>query len=162
VVTPVGRPEVIVSTPCATLAIVPLFLIGCAAAPERANQEVVVNDDAAVIYTGTFTPIDYAAAGTLRIEVDDDDSARVLFLDDFAIGNGPALVVGLSTRDVEGMTSGNAWPADTVELGDLAGASGAQAYPVPAGVDVEAFRSVVVWCDEFAVAFGAASFGRDG
>jgi hypothetical protein len=43
-----------------------------------------------------------------------------------------------------------------VELGRLKGNRGDQAYPLPAGVDPAAYRSVSIWCKRFAVSFGAA------
>lgn len=43
-----------------------------------------------------------------------------------------------------------------VELGKLKGNLGNQNYTVPAGTDLSQFRSAVLWCQRFSVAFGAA------
>lgn len=141
----------------AAITLVPFALTFACAAPERASQPVTVNDDAAVVLIGGFEPISHEVSGAVRIEVDAE--TRVLFSDDFSILNGPALIVGLSHQPVETMTNANAWPDDTVDLGPLVGAAGAQEYVVSSDVDVGEFSSVVVWCEAFSVAFGAASFG---
>ena len=136
-----------------------VMLSACGAAPDEAKQVVDVNNDAAVVYTGAFTSLNHETSGGLRIELDETGD-RVIFLDDFAVLNGPALVVGLSRQPTAGMNDGNAWPDDTVDLGDLAGARGAQEYDIPEGTDVDAFSSVVIWCEDFFVAFGAGSFAK--
>jgi len=43
-----------------------------------------------------------------------------------------------------------------VNLGRLKGNQGDQNYPLPADVDLGRFASVVIWCDRFDSAFGAA------
>jgi hypothetical protein len=135
-----------------------LASIACGTAESVASGEVVLNESALRVFEGTFTSLVHPTEGTLRIEVDTDENARAIFLGDFMTDNGPALVVGLSTTRAEEMTNGNAWPIGAISLGSLKGASGAQAYEIPAGTDLDTFRSVVVWCEDFSVAFGAASY----
>lgn len=130
----------------------------CGAAPDVSEQEVVLDENAARVLTGDFISLVHETTGTLRLEIDDDGHARVIFLDDFATDNGPALVVGLTATPASEMNNGNAWPEGTVDLGPLVGATGAQFYDVPHGTDVDVFESVVVWCAEFSVAFGAAPY----
>ena len=43
-----------------------------------------------------------------------------------------------------------------VDLGGLKGNIGDQNYEIPADVDLSQYQSVVIWCDRFNVAFGAA------
>jgi hypothetical protein len=43
-----------------------------------------------------------------------------------------------------------------VDLGDLKGNIGAQNYAIPRAVRLAGYRSVVVWCKRFGVAFAAA------
>jgi hypothetical protein len=43
-----------------------------------------------------------------------------------------------------------------VILEPLKGNLGSQNYAIPAGIDVARYRSAVVWCNRFSVAFGAA------
>ena len=43
------------------------------------------------------------------------------------------------------------------DLGKLKSRFGDQNYPVPEGVDIAAYGSVVVWCDTFKVQFAVAA-----
>jgi hypothetical protein len=45
---------------------------------------------------------------------------------------------------------------DFVDLGRLKGNIGDQNYEVPAGTDLEKYRTAVIWCRRFTVAFAAA------
>jgi hypothetical protein len=49
-----------------------------------------------------------------------------------------------------------AFDDDYLNLGRLKGNQGDQNHELPADVDLARFRSVVVWCDRFDSAFGAA------
>lgn len=43
-----------------------------------------------------------------------------------------------------------------LRLGTLKGDKGSANYAVPAGTDLGQYKSVVIWCKRFSVAFGAA------
>jgi len=43
-----------------------------------------------------------------------------------------------------------------VDLGRLRAFKGSQKYPVPAGVDLAKFPSVVIWCQQFSVLISPA------
>ncbi|MGB7250098.1 MAG: DM13 domain-containing protein, partial [Phormidesmis sp.] len=45
-----------------------------------------------------------------------------------------------------------------VNLGRLEKTDGAQRYAIPADVDIEALKSAVIWCRQFDVTFGYATF----
>ena len=45
---------------------------------------------------------------------------------------------------------------DFIDLGDLKGNIGPQNYEIPEGVDLSRYKTVVIWCVRFGVAFGAA------
>lgn len=47
-----------------------------------------------------------------------------------------------------------------LDLGDLKGNSGSASYPVPPGTDLTGLTSVSIWCERFAVSFGAADLTR--
>jgi hypothetical protein len=70
-------------------------------------------------------------------------------LEDFAVRNGPDLYVYLSP-------SARGRVKHAVVLGRLKADRGDQNYRVPAGVDVESARSVVIWCKQFGVLFATA------
>ena len=45
---------------------------------------------------------------------------------------------------------------DFIDLGDLKGNIGPQNYEIPEDVDLSRYKTVVIWCVRFGVAFGAA------
>lgn len=44
-----------------------------------------------------------------------------------------------------------------IKLGDLKKFSGNFSYKIPAGTNLKAYKSVVIWCDQVATAFAAAN-----
>ena len=44
-----------------------------------------------------------------------------------------------------------------LELGDLRSTDGNQNYAIPVDADITGLTSVVIWCDQFTVAFGTAA-----
>jgi len=93
-----------------------------------------------------------------------DLAAQVIRLsDDFAIPPGPDLYVALSgahdlTLDYLSF-SAQVSNAPYLSLGKLQKQIGAQEYPLPAGTDLSPYKTVVVWCQAFSVAFAAAPIG---
>ena len=100
--------------------------------------------------SGTFKGADdfHFGRGTARIIVAGDGSA-VLRLEDFAVRNGPDLFVYLSPNRT-------GYSAAAIELGRLKADKGSFNYSIPAGTDLATFRSVVIWCKQFAVQFAVA------
>ncbi|HEX2257930.1 MAG TPA: DM13 domain-containing protein [Afifellaceae bacterium] len=82
--------------------------------------------------------------------------ASAVFLEeDFAVGPGPKYHVDLVPRagvrrsdDVKGSMY--------VDLGRLRAFQGSQRYPVPDGVDLTRYPSVVIWCEAFSVLISPA------
>ena len=103
--------------------------------------------------TGSFVSREHETVGTARV-VQLPDGQVVVRLEGFETSNGPALYVYLSRNPAEGTEA--AFDDDSVDLGALKGNVGDQNYVVPAGVDATAYTSVVIWCDRFDAAFGAA------
>lgn len=102
---------------------------------------------------GTFVSRDHGTSGRVRI-LDVGGGARVLRIEDLDTSNGPDLYVYLSTNAAAGEE--DRFDDDYLDLGRLHGNLGDQNYDIPTGVDLSRFRSVVVWCDRFDSAFGAA------
>jgi hypothetical protein len=100
--------------------------------------------------SGSFTGADefHFGRGTAHL-VQTAAGGYVVRLEDFAVRNGPDLYVYLSPS-ADGYVDG------AVELGRLKADTGNQNYDVPAGVDPETARSVVIWCRQFAVLFATA------
>src|SRR3989475_7478080 len=83
------------------------------------------------------------------------DGHRVLRLTQFATSNGPDVRVYLvAAGDVQSEDA--AKQAGLVDLGALKGNIGDQNYDVPAGLDLNRYRAVSIWCRRFSVNFGAA------
>lgn len=118
-------------------------------------ERPVVDEDARVVAVGAFTPREHTGRGGVRVEEPADGARRMLFMDDFETDDGPALVVVLSPLPAAELTGENAL-ADAVVVGDLVARRGAQAYALPAAMDVGGFRSVHVWCRSFDVLFAAS------
>ena len=103
--------------------------------------------------TGSFVSREHETVGTARV-VQLPDGQVIVRLEGFETSNGPALYVYLSQNPADGTEA--AFDDEFVDLGALKGNVGDQNYVVPAGVDAVAFTSVVIWCDRFDAAFGAA------
>lgn len=84
------------------------------------------------------------------------DSTRFLRLQNFSVDNGPDLFVYLVPIDPVPSTSSNAEIAGYYSLGRLKGNIGDQNYEIPADVDLSQYKSIVIWCQAFAVPFAAA------
>jgi len=101
------------------------------------------------IHANPSDPIHYGKGGVSVYE-------NVVFLhEDFEVGPGPAfhvvLVPSADIRDA-GQVTGTMF----VDLGALRAFKGSQKYPIPAGVDLTKFPSVVIWCEQFSVLISPA------
>ena len=105
------------------------------------------------LVAGSFHSVAHETRGTATVlEV---DGKRLLRLTDFATSNGPDVRVYLiaagDASDNETVTR-----AGFVELGKLKGNQGDQNYDVPAGLDLNQYRAVTIWCARFGVNFATA------
>lgn len=122
------------------------------------DEPVATPDPAPVVLaTGSFVSQEHATSGTTSIILN-PDGTRVLTLENLDTSNGPDVHVWLSAADaVEGtdgwfLAGGEAY----LDLGPLKGNQGNQVYEIPLDADLSAYRSVSLWCVQFAVGFGAA------
>ena len=110
-----------------------------------------------VIREGTFVSQEHETAGVARL-VRNGDGTHQLELVGLDTSDGPDLRVWLTDQQVT--TGPTGWKVFDdgahVELGRLKGNRGNQVYPIPAGVQLDDYRSISVWCKRFAVSFGAA------
>ena len=105
-----------------------------------------------VLKTGKFTPLNNEVASGSVALVRLADGRRVLRLLNTSIGPGPALRVYL----VRGPVDGNEDVRSFKDLGGLKAHRGNHSYPVPSSVNTDRYATVVIWCEDFSVAFGAA------
>ena len=104
--------------------------------------------------SGGFSSRAHHTSGTARVGTT-ADGATVVFIENLDTDNGPDVKVYLSPA---GPDSGDL-VAGGLRLGDLKGNKGNQSYAVPAGTDMAKYKSVVIWCERFSVAFGVAPLG---
>ena len=111
------------------------------------------------LLTGGFASLDHTTAGGVRV-LALVDGRRFVRLEGFETENGPDLFVYLSANPAGGPEG--AFDDDYASLGRLQGNIGDQNYELPAGVDPTRYASVVIWCDRFDSAFGAADLTMPG
>ena len=105
---------------------------------------------AAVVARGAFVSIGgEPAAGNVTL-VALPNGSRFLRFTKSAIGPGPALHIYLVAGNVNASSDVKVFK----DLGRLKATTGSQSYAIPRGLDTRRFRTVVVWCAEFKVAFG--------
>jgi len=129
--------------------------------PPPAAEQLSEADRSSLVATGAFIhadPSDPVHWGRGKVSVFE----KTVFLEqDFEVGPGPKyhvyLVPKASVRanaDVKG--------AQFVDLGRLRAFQGSQRYPVPAGVDLRQYPSVVIWCEAFGVLISPADLKPGG
>lgn len=96
------------------------------------------------VSTGSLRGIDHRASGQAAVYRLADGTAFVR-LEDIDVQNGPDYVLYLVPGDDRRA------PGAGVNLGGLKGNQGTQNYLVPAGIDVDAPHTVLIWCRAFAV-----------
>ena len=75
---------------------------------------------------------------------------------DFEVGPGPKFHVYL-VPEKNVIPSTNVARTMFVDLGRLKAFKGSQNYPIPAGVDLAKYESVVIWCEQFGVLISPAA-----
>lgn len=123
--------------------------------PPPAAEQLTEADRTPLVASGTFihaNPSDPIHYGKGKVSV----YQRTVFLEpDFEVGPGPAFHVYLVPK-------ANVRSADDVanemyvDLGGLRSFKGSQRYPIPAGVDLAKYPSVVIWCERFGVLISPA------
>jgi hypothetical protein len=113
--------------------------------------------DVAPVATGQFRDADssHRGSGTATI-YELEEGSRILRFEDFEVTNGPDLHVYLVPAD---NTADEVSVEGYVDLGELKGNIGDQNYEIPPDTDISEFKSVVIWCEPFAVVFSVASLG---
>jgi hypothetical protein len=100
---------------------------------------------ATLVKEGTLMGVGHSVSGTVKIY--DDAGRKVVTLDPFSSQNGPDLKVYLSTDQ-------NA--SQYINLGPLKSTTGKQSYEITGMPNLEEYKFVLVWCQEFSVLFGKA------
>jgi hypothetical protein len=121
------------------------------AGPVKENDSEPIPKVNVALARGPFEVADEGSASGTATLIKKASGERVLTLTDFEVANGPDLRVYLVPGD--GKDTG-----DKIDLGGLKGNIGNQQYEVPADADTPAkYRTVVIWCRSFSVAFARAT-----
>jgi hypothetical protein len=131
------------------------FLFPFVFPPPPAAEQLSDTDRSAQVASGTFihaNPSDPIHWGRGNVTVYE----RTVFLEpDFEVGPGPKyhvyLVPNAKVRNEEQVAK-----SMFVDLGRLRAFKGSQRYPVPAGVNLKDYPSVVIWCEQFGVLISPA------
>jgi hypothetical protein len=113
--------------------------------------------DPMVLATGDFHGLAHETRGAATVHRF-ADGKRILRLSNFETSNGPDVHVYLVAAEVAKDNS-TVKEAGFIDLGSLKGNLGDQNYEVPAGADLNKYKSVSIWCARFGVNFGAATLG---
>jgi len=106
-----------------------------------------------VVAQGEFVGVAHKGAGTALI-LSGAGSNEILRLEDLMVDNGPDLRVLLS-KNADVRSSGDL--GSYVELAKLKGNIGNQNYTIPTDINVEDYKSVIIYCKPFKVVFNSAN-----
>jgi len=136
----------------APIAVEPTLSTEVQAEPTEAVTES--NSDMSMLAQGSFYDVAHVGSGLAGL-YQLANGSRILRLENFQVENGPDLYVYLVPLESVPNTAGSEI-AGSVSLGKLKGNIGDQNYDIPADLDLSQFKSVVIWCQAFAVPFSAA------
>jgi thiol-disulfide isomerase/thioredoxin len=105
--------------------------------------------------TGSFYQLDYEAEGQTTL-YQLPDGSRLLRFEELVLENGPDLRVYLVPIDPIAADVSLGELGNYLDLGKLKGNIGNQNYEIPTDVDLSQFKSVLIWCAAFSVAFAAS------
>lgn len=131
------------------------FLFPYVFPPPEVNETLTAAERTTVAGRGTFIhadPSDPIHYGMGKVTV----YRETVFLhDDFEVGPGPKYHVYLVPK-ANVRSSGDVSGTMFVDLGRLKSFKGSQKFPIPSGVDLSKFPSVVIWCEQFDVLISPA------
>ncbi|MEE8376553.1 MAG: DM13 domain-containing protein [Acidimicrobiia bacterium] len=132
-------------------------MVDAAGEPGAAVDEDMPASPPIALVSGQFEDFDsfHNGSGTATV-YDLEDGSLVLRLEGFGVTNGPDLHVLLVP---DGDPGGRDDVTGYVDLGELKGNIGDQNYNIPAGIDIDGYGSVVIYCQPFHVIFSVASLG---
>jgi hypothetical protein len=103
--------------------------------------------------SGPFRSLEHATTGSATL-VRLPEGGHAVQFEALDTSDGPDLYVYLSDKASDSPEA--AFGSGFTNLGELKANRGNQVYAVPAGTDLSAVRSVVIWCKRFSAGFGVA------
>ena len=124
--------------------------------PPAVNEQIADKESKTVVAKGEFIhanpadPIHYGKGGVTIFE-------DVLHLEtDFEVGPGPKYHVYL-VPEAEVLPDTDVQSTMFIDLGRLKAFEGSQNYPIPNGVNLNDYQSVVIWCEQFNILISPAT-----
>ena len=133
------------------LVFVVLFSISCSEDDDNTPTKPIddsfdpMENGVTLLKQGIVTGVGHTVSGTVKVY--DDAGKKVVVLDPFSSQNGPDLKVYLSTDQNATLY---------INLGALKSTSGKQSYDVTGTPDLDQYKYVLIWCQDFSVLFGKA------
>lgn len=123
--------------------------------PPAAEQLSATEQATSALAKGTFihaNPSDPIHWGKGSVSVRE---GSVFLGEDFEVGPGPKFHVYLVPKS-RIRSSGDLKEQKFIDLGRLRSFKGSQRYALPAGLDLAAYKSVIIWCEQFSVLISPA------
>jgi hypothetical protein len=118
--------------------------------------EVGIPTGAKILVTGRFHGKVHQTSGRATI-YEESNGQRILRLTNFKTSNGPDVhVVLIALKDAGDDANFLKSSTEYVELGKLKGNEGDQNYEIPAGIDLDKYHAVSIYCKRFNANFGTA------
>lgn len=131
-------------TRCTLIALA--FLAIATAVGSAAAEEIVAQ--------GTWTKKGYVVAGGWSI-VAGDEGRRIVLDEKFKTRRAPDLKLFLSPRPIDELGDRNA-TSDSYRIAELEKHSGRQSYAIPDDVDLTAYRTIIIHCEQYSKLWSAA------
>ena len=141
--------------------VVGLFVFPYVFPPPPATETLTAEEQGRLVARGTFihaNPSDPVHYGSGEVSVYE---GHVFLHMDFEVGPGPAFHVYL-VPSAEIRRSSDVTGTMFIDLGRLRSFKGSQKYLIPAGLTLENYPSVVIWCDRFNVLISPADLSFEG
>jgi hypothetical protein len=130
------------------------FLVSPYAVAETASDQIVAQR-VAVLSSGQFVTVEQDHQTTGQVRIISENGKRYLELDDqFTTAEGPDVQILLHKKPKVGVKLAE---KDYMTLAMLKSFNGAQRYEIRENVDLDDFKSVVIWCRKFNVTFAYSS-----
>ena len=115
-------------------------------APAASEQTATLISEGELMGTDSF----HFGSGQVLL-IRDPDGSGVLRFENYEVRNGPEIHVFMTPDP-----GGDVHVDGAIDLGEVRATSGNVNYELPAGADLESFRSVVIYCVPFRVVFASA------
>ncbi|AFY71709.1 Electron transfer DM13 [Thalassoporum mexicanum PCC 7367] len=127
-------------------------------ASSQSSPVLVAEKAAKAMQMGSFVEVapNHPTEGMAKL-VEREGEMFLELSSDFKTVSGPAVYVVLHKSSDVGV---NIEGTEYINLGKLTSIEGAQSYKIelPAGADINDYKSAVIWCQQFDVTFAAAAF----